>query len=71
MRVRMVADMPAPPPPTTTTSVSTVSFFACFLTASGTSAAGSAPACFTVSATAVRIAVEVMVAPVTPSTCGD
>ena len=47
MRVRMVADMPAPPPPTTTTSVSTVSFFACFLTASGTSAAGSAPACFT------------------------
>ena len=71
MRVRIVADMPEPPPPTITTSVVSSSFLAAFLTATGTRVAGSTPACFTQSATALRIAVDVIVAPVKASMLGD
>ena len=71
MRVRIVADMLAPPPPTITTSVVSVSSRAAFFKASGTSVAGSTPACFTQASTAVRMAFEVIVAPATASTLGD
>jgi hypothetical protein len=71
MRARIVALMPAPPPPTTTRSVVRFTFLALFLTAKGTRRAGSTPACLTQSATAFRMAAEVMLAPVTASTLGD